>query len=243
MFNKIKAKIDKFTINFMYGFKVGFYANNTDYQAKSFAILSKILDRSNKYILYGEQTMDFMATCAGDETGKEYPIWIDNVDDSELLFLGKYIPVLYDLGTISPLAIQVINNINRELVGFLILVPASFCLDEKMCHFCVCHEFGHIANGDFIGVDIFSKKINTSIEKECKADVMAVDATEIPVTECVTLLYNAFKNSYTTTIKTIPALLKKWDTDEKIEKVVKNILKYEKNLQTRMNVMELALKD
>ena len=30
---------------------------------------------------------------------------------------------------------------------------------------------------------------------------------------------------------------------EKIEKVVKNILKYEKNLQTRMNVMELALKD
>lgn len=66
MFNKIKAKIDKFIINFMYGYEVGFYANNVNYSHKSFEILSKILDMPNKYIVNGEQTMDFVITCIGD---------------------------------------------------------------------------------------------------------------------------------------------------------------------------------
>jgi len=240
MFNKIKAKIDKFIINFMYGFKVGFYVNNAKYQDKNFEILSKILVRSNKYIMNGEQTMDVTTTCRGDETGKEYPVWIEHITDEELLFLGKYIPVLYELGIISPIVCPVINNLNHSLAGFLILIPSSFCNDEKLSQFCVGHEFGHIINGDFIGENIFSKKLITSIEKECKADMVSLFAMKTSAKECTNLLYDTFKNSCITTIKTIPALSKKWDTDEKIEKVVKNILKYDKDLQTRISILNLA---
>lgn len=240
MFNKIKAKIDKFIINFRYGFKVGFYANNAKYQDKNFEILSKILVRSNKYIMNGEQTMDVTTTCRGDETGKEYPVWFEQITDTELLFLGKYIPVLYELGIISPIVCPVINNLDRNLAGFLILIPSSFCDDVKVGQFCVGHEYGHIINGDFIGEDIFSKKINTSIEKECAADIASFIAMKTSAKECSNLLYDTFKNSYITTIKTIPALSKKWNTDEKIEKVVNNILKYDKYLQTRMFFLNLA---
>lgn len=162
---------------------------------------------------------------------KKYPVWINKINNSELLFLGKYIPTLYKFGIIKPLVIPVFNNYNHELVGFLILIPSSFCLSEKLCHFCIGHELGYVINGDFVGVDIFFKKINTSIEKECKADATAVNVSEIQAKECVTLLYDIYKNSYTTTIKMIPTLSKKWNTDEKIEKVVKNICKYEKDLQ------------
>lgn len=240
MFNKIKAKIDKFTINFMYAFKVSFYANSVKYQDKSFEILSKILANSNKYIMNGEQTMDIKTSCRGDETGKEYPVWIEHITDEELLFLGKYIPVLYELGIISPIVCPVINNLNHSLAGFLILIPSSFCNDKKLSQFCVGHELSHIANGDFVGEDIFSEKINTSIEKECAADIASFIAMKISIKECVNLLYDTFKNSYITTIKSIPALSKKWNTDEKIEKVVKNILKYDKNFQTRVNFLDLA---
>jgi hypothetical protein len=241
MFNKIKAKIDKFIINFMYGFKVGFYANGAKYQDKSFEILSKILTRSNKYIMNGEQTMDIKISCKGDETGKEYPVWIEHITDEELLFLGKYIPVLYELGIISPIVCPVINNLNHTLAGFLILIPLSFCNDVKVGQFCVGHEISHIANGDFVGEDIFSEKINTSIEKECAADIASFVSMKISIKECTMLLYDTFKNSYITTIKTIPALSKKWNRNaEKMEKDVENILKYDKNLQTRMTFLSLA---
>lgn len=240
MFNKIKAKIDKFIINFMYFATIFNYTNKAKYSDKSSEIMSNILKRSDKYIKEGEKNMDSIIRIKGDKTEKEYPLWIEFIDDSDFLFLGKCVRALYDIGTISPLVCRVDNKYDNELLGFLIIMPKSFCEYRELLNFVTYHEIGHIVNGDFTCGTICIDKLNTSTVKEYLADKAAKDTMNLLTTECMNLVYMSFENSYMTTIETIPTLSKRWNTVEKREKVVNNILKYDDVLHTRLNTLKFG---
>jgi hypothetical protein len=237
MFNKIIAKINKIIIVFNFFNQVTKFKGDK-YSEKSTNVFQKLVERANDYIEHDKETYDFKTECDGDDTGKEYPIWIETIEDSDFFLLGRYIPTMYNLGVITPIVSPVVNTETNELKGFLIVVPKSYRQEKDLERFTIGHEFGHIANGDFIGVDVTKKQVVTSDEIESLADMASSYAGNIPMEQCSKLVYRLFEKAYKTTIKNIPALSKRWD-DVKIEKIVTNILRYEKIMHIRMDVLEL----
>ena len=237
MFNKIVAKFYKFVIVLNFFNQVTKFKGDK-YSENSLKVFEKLVKRANDYVEYNKETYDLKTECDGDDTGKEYPIWIETIEDSDFFLLSRFIPTMYNLGVITPIVSPVVNTETNELKGFLIVVPKSYRQEKDLERFTIGHEFGHIVNGDFIGVDVTEKKLVTSDEIESLADMASSYVGNIPMEQCSELVYRLFENAYKTTIKNIPALSKRWD-DLKINKIVTNILRYEEIMHSRMDVLEL----